>query len=543
MASSRSGRRWTGIAVEGTGAIPAPVGSPRVRAGARRPKAGSSASRAASRQDRPSRRAATSPSTIETSNGTHACGSWPTRRAGSASASFAKGARYRIVGIAGQRATKKGELDGYRVWVRDREDVDAPAAGAHARFASGARPAAPADARPAVGLDRDRAADDRPGRRDRGRRDAPAPACSTARAGGSWSRTRRVRSRSCSQGRPGARASATRIRATGRVGQAYGAPRLRADVDRAARFAAAPAPLRVQGPLTDAHTWRLVTISGPRRRRHASSANVGAPRSPSVRRGWSSSGSRARGSRTRRSPRAASPTSSGSSGPPTRARPTSARRSCRVRRRRPADRRRGRRSKPARAPAGALVGRTAPTGARRCASPTKRALDADLVDLETLLGRPCASAGSSSTCDPTASRSMMARPPAGSCSTGDAAATRRPGRARRRRSTSTGRVERARRRLAASSSTIRQRSSSAAPSTARRRCDAVSRRLRLRARRPTSDDVAAGRHRSTRLLPGAGAGLAGLLAISLASVGRDRPRRRHGRTLCSRPAWPTRLAA
>ena len=44
--------------------------------------------------------------------------------------SFVKGARYRIVGISGQRASRKGELDGYRLWVRDSQDVTllAPAA-------------------------------------------------------------------------------------------------------------------------------------------------------------------------------------------------------------------------------------------------------------------------------------------------------------------------------------------------------------------------------------------------------------------------------
>src|SRR6185312_14709004 len=39
------------------------------------------------------------------------------------STSFVKGARYRIVGIGGQRATRKGEPDGYRVWLRDGQDV------------------------------------------------------------------------------------------------------------------------------------------------------------------------------------------------------------------------------------------------------------------------------------------------------------------------------------------------------------------------------------------------------------------------------------
>ena len=53
-----------------------------------------------------------------------------------------------------------------------------------------------------------------------------------------------------------------RIRVTGSVGTAYGAPRLRAtEVDRRGS-AHVPAALRIVGPLTTAHTWRLVTVSG-----------------------------------------------------------------------------------------------------------------------------------------------------------------------------------------------------------------------------------------------------------------------------------------
>jgi hypothetical protein len=54
----------------------------------------------------------------------------------------------------------------------------------------------------------------------------------------------------------------TRIRAIGRIGTAYGAPRLRAESVETKGSASAPAPLRINGPLTDAHTWRLVSIGG-----------------------------------------------------------------------------------------------------------------------------------------------------------------------------------------------------------------------------------------------------------------------------------------
>ncbi len=39
-------------------------------------------------------------------------------------ADFSKGATYRVVGVAGQRASRRGRLDGYRIWLRDRGDVE-----------------------------------------------------------------------------------------------------------------------------------------------------------------------------------------------------------------------------------------------------------------------------------------------------------------------------------------------------------------------------------------------------------------------------------
>ena len=53
-----------------------------------------------------------------------------------------------------------------------------------------------------------------------------------------------------------------RVRAVGRVGTAYGAPRLRATALETLGTRAAPAPMRVHGALTSAHTWRLVAIAG-----------------------------------------------------------------------------------------------------------------------------------------------------------------------------------------------------------------------------------------------------------------------------------------
>jgi hypothetical protein len=47
---------------------------------------------------------------------------------GLTASTFAKGTTYRLTGIVGQRASHKGALDGYRLWLRDRADVHVLAA-------------------------------------------------------------------------------------------------------------------------------------------------------------------------------------------------------------------------------------------------------------------------------------------------------------------------------------------------------------------------------------------------------------------------------
>jgi hypothetical protein len=175
-------------------------------------------------------------------------------------ASFVKGARYRIVGIAGQRATKKGALDGYRVWARDRQDVTlltpaptpSPSSGS---TGSSGRPA-PSVAAIATAL---RTTD----------RAVAIEAVVTAGASLLDNSGRRIVVQDATGAieillpkqttAPGVGA---RIRAIGRVGKAYGAPRLRADSIERKGSAATPAPLRIQGPVTAAHAWRLVEVAG-----------------------------------------------------------------------------------------------------------------------------------------------------------------------------------------------------------------------------------------------------------------------------------------
>ena len=248
----------SGITFEGTGSIPSPIDLPASGPG--------EATEARLLRLTGTALAKPSKSTsgdisllVETSSGTQvrvmADGS-----SGLSSASFVKGARYRIVGIGGQRATRKGEPDGYRVWVRDGEDVTlltaAPTPGA-----SGAAPGSSGTAGPTVisiatAL---RTTD----------RDVAIEATVTAGASLLDSSGRRIVVQDASgaievllpKDTPAPSVGA-RVRATGRVGQAYGAPRLRADTVERRGSAAAPAPLRVQGPLTSTHVWRLVTVTG-----------------------------------------------------------------------------------------------------------------------------------------------------------------------------------------------------------------------------------------------------------------------------------------
>jgi hypothetical protein len=57
-------------------------------------------------------------------------------------------------------------------------------------------------------------------------------------------------------------AVASRVEATGRMGTAYGSPRLRASAVHRLGAGTIPAPLVVRGAITDAHAWRLVTVQG-----------------------------------------------------------------------------------------------------------------------------------------------------------------------------------------------------------------------------------------------------------------------------------------
>jgi hypothetical protein len=169
-------------------------------------------------------------------------------------------ARYRVTGVSGQRASRKGAADGYRVWARDPRDIVLVAAAPTSTPRASGTPRATGGAPSVMSIAK--------ALRTSGRSVAvegvvTAPASLLDASG------RRVVIQDATAAievllpkdarAPGIGA---RIRAVGEVGKAYGAPRLRADdIDRRGS-AAMPVALRVVGPLTSAHTWRLVRVSG-----------------------------------------------------------------------------------------------------------------------------------------------------------------------------------------------------------------------------------------------------------------------------------------
>jgi uncharacterized protein YdeI (BOF family) len=168
---------------------------------------------------------------------------------GLTSASFPKGARLDLVGIVGQRASRKGALDGYRLWVRDAGDLAVvPAADptlvpvavmpiGSARLLDG--PTVTVDGLVTVGPD----LLDASGRRiviqdATGGIEILLPAGLPAPTAGD------------------------RVRVTGAVGRAWGAPRIAAEGVTWLGAGVPPAPMVIRIAPGPAHEWRLVRITG-----------------------------------------------------------------------------------------------------------------------------------------------------------------------------------------------------------------------------------------------------------------------------------------
>ena len=185
-------------------------------------------------------------------------------------AALSKGATYRLTGLAGQRASRKGALDGYRLWLRDSADLQLVAGPSGSTTASPS-PAfgAKASARPTAGASTDTRVISIAAALKVTARDVAIEGVVTAPAALLDATGRRIVVQDASGAieillakdvtAPGV---GTRIRAAGRVGTAYGAPRLRAEMLERLGTGSAPAPLRIRGSVSAAHTWRLVAVQG-----------------------------------------------------------------------------------------------------------------------------------------------------------------------------------------------------------------------------------------------------------------------------------------
>ena len=184
---------------------------------------------------------------------------------------FTVGATYRVVGVVGQRASRKGVLDGYRICLRDPADVIAlaglglqgPAStttgvatpgGATGPLGPGSASASVTRIAAALGLVDQQVAIE-------GVVTAPATLLDTT--------GRRIVVQDSSGAIElllpigvDAPAVGATIRADGRVGVAYGAPRLRTDQLTILGRGQAPAPVVLRGAPGLAVEWQLVTVSG-----------------------------------------------------------------------------------------------------------------------------------------------------------------------------------------------------------------------------------------------------------------------------------------
>lgn len=167
-------------------------------------------------------------------------------------ATFVKGSSFRVTGIVGQRASRKGALDGYRVYLRDRDDIVA-VAGAPG---PGASPGAAAVSIATALAYADGTA-------------ATVEGTVTAHATLLDSTGRRI----VIQDGTGAievllpTGSApptigTRLRVTGATGHAYGAPRIGATNVESLGKGSAVAPATLGRPPAERDEWQLVRISG-----------------------------------------------------------------------------------------------------------------------------------------------------------------------------------------------------------------------------------------------------------------------------------------
>lgn len=178
------------------------------------------------------------------------------------------GATYDIVGVAGQRASRKGALDGYRVWPRDSADVRriaTPGPSATPRPSGSRAPGASQTASPSpIGsvltiADAIRRADG-PVAFDGLVTTRPDLLDATGRRIVIEDRTAGVEVLIPADAK--APAIGTRIRVDGTIGRAYDAPRVKAERIVVIAVGARPLALDLQRSPTAAYEWRLVRVRG-----------------------------------------------------------------------------------------------------------------------------------------------------------------------------------------------------------------------------------------------------------------------------------------
>jgi hypothetical protein len=188
---------------------------------------------------------------------------------GIAAASIVVGAEGRVVGIVGQRASKKGELDGYRVWVRDRHDVvlvgptspsSTPRASSGPTATITPRPSSTSSTTSTIAIAAALARDGQ---------DVTVSGVVTAGGDLLDATGRRIVIQDGSAAVEVLVPSGTgtprvgdRVRVRGKMGMAYGSPRLRGTTVEALGRGSLPAALVVRGQFGVAHRWRLVRIEG-----------------------------------------------------------------------------------------------------------------------------------------------------------------------------------------------------------------------------------------------------------------------------------------
>ena len=174
------------------------------------------------------------------------------------------GATYDVIGVAGQRASRKGALDGYRVWVRDAGDLIRRSVPAPSPSPSRTPAGTPA---PSTGAGGGILSIADAVRRGDGAVTvegivtiAPDLLDSTGRRMVIEDRTAGVEILIPVDSR--APAVGTRVRISGTIGRAYDAPRIKAERIDVVAVGGRPLALDLQRAPTAAHEWRLVRVSG-----------------------------------------------------------------------------------------------------------------------------------------------------------------------------------------------------------------------------------------------------------------------------------------